>query len=65
MIHYIEMEINMNEDFVTTLKNLVEEAKANTDKLRGSEAGRNWAIVRTDLEKTLAYVESYLVKDGE
>lgn len=47
-------------EFIELLNKLIEEAKANTEQNRGSEIGRQWAIIRTDLEKTLAYVEKTL-----
>ena len=46
--------------FVTNLETLLEQAKQMKNAEPKSEKTRYWAVVYTDLEKTLAYVKTYL-----
>lgn len=46
--------------FIDLLKTLLEQAKNQKNEEPKSEQTRHWAVVYTELEKTLAYVKTYL-----
>ena len=46
--------------FVTNLEMLLEQAKEQKNAEPKSDKTRYWAVVYTDLEKTLAYVKTFL-----
>lgn len=48
--------------FVDHLKTLLEQAKEMKSQEPKNDATRYWAVVYTDLEKVLAYVEYHIVK---
>ena len=50
--------------YLEKLESLLQEAKTNKQNSGGDNA-RYWAIVVTDLEKILAFVNQYLVKESE
>lgn len=47
--------------FVTNLEALLQQAKEQKEQEPKSEKTRYWAVVYTELEKTLAYAKTYLV----
>ena len=47
--------------FVTNLETLLQQAKEQKEQEPKSEKTRYWAVVYTELEKTLAYAKTYLV----
>lgn len=49
-----------NYNFVVELEELLEKAKEKKEQEPKSEKTRYWAVVYTDLEKTLAYAKTYL-----
>lgn len=46
--------------FRVVLENLLSQAKTLKEQEPKSEQTRHWAVVYTELEKTLAYVKTYL-----
>ena len=50
----------MDFDFVGALEALLEDAKVRKNAPEKNEGTRHWAVVYTELEKTLAYVKTYL-----
>lgn len=46
---------------VSTLEDLMQMAKTNKQNADDGEEARHWAVVYTELEKTLAYLKTYLV----
>lgn len=49
--------------FSERLEGLIQEALDKRNSADDSEKARRWAIVRTDLEKVVAYVNEYLEED--
>ena len=47
--------------FVDHLSSLLEKAKEEKEKQPKDEKTRYWAVVYTDLEKTLAYAKTFLL----
>jgi hypothetical protein len=50
----------LTKNFLAELSNLMKTAEENKNKEPKSEKTRFWAVVYTDLEKTLAYAEKNL-----
>lgn len=48
--------------FVDLLKILLEKAKEQKSQEPKNDTTRHWAIVHTDLEKVLAYTQTYISK---
>lgn len=49
---------------VSTLEDMMQMAKTNKQNADDGEAARHWAVVYTELEKTVAYLKVYL-SEGE
>lgn len=49
--------------FLDNLKMLMEQAKEQKEQEPKSDKTRIWAVIYTDLEKTLAYAQTYLTKE--
>ena len=50
----------MTKNFLAELSNIMKTAETNKNKEPKSAKTRHWAVVYTELEKTLAYAEKYL-----
>lgn len=50
--------------FLSSLEDLLQMAKTSKQNADDSEDARHWAIVYTELEKVLALVKTYLVKES-
>jgi negative regulator of genetic competence, sporulation and motility len=48
--------------FIDHIKTLLEQAEQQKNEQPKSDKTRYWAVVYTDLEKVLAYVETYIAK---
>ena len=49
--------------FVDNLETLMNQAKEQKEQEPKSDKTRYWAVVYTELEKTLAYVKTYIAKE--
>lgn len=59
-----KMMTDLTPYFVDHLKTLLEQAEEMKKQEPKSNVTRYWAVVYTDLEKVLAYVETFIVKGG-